>query len=73
MAKLLSTEMSERRLKKEYTALLCSYQPFFPFPETGVIRQSFEDPEELWSVQDTSAASSAPGKQGHRYICSPKY
>jgi 23S rRNA-/tRNA-specific pseudouridylate synthase len=40
MAKRLSEEMSQRQASKEYTALLSSYSPFFPFPAKGVIRQS---------------------------------
>ena len=32
MARVLSAEMSSNSLTKEYTALLCSYSLFFPFP-----------------------------------------
>jgi len=32
MAKRLATEMSERTITKQYTALLSDYSAFFPFP-----------------------------------------
>lgn len=50
MARILSSWMSERKVDKEYLALLCNYSPVFPFPAKGVIRQSLEEPERLWSV-----------------------
>ena len=38
MAAYLSTQMMERKIKKEYTALICNFTEFFPFPKHGVIR-----------------------------------
>lgn len=70
MAKLLSAEMSAHTLTKEYTGLLCNFSPFFPFPQQGVIRQSLTDPNDKWSVQDTSSET---GPKERRFICSPQF
>ena len=53
MARLLSAEMMQRNIQKEYMAIVCNFSKFFPFPSQGVIRQSITHPEDLWSVQDT--------------------
>ena len=50
MAKFLSQAMTEHKVEKEYLALICNFTEHFPFPRCGVIRQSLEEPERLWSV-----------------------
>ena len=57
--------MAEREIEKHYLALVCNYSTQFPFPRRGVIRQSLDEPERLWSVQDTSNT--------RKFICSPNY